>query len=143
MSARRGTPIVPFENYQPGAQHPQTMSAVGNTRVYEQVQQQPATPTSPTSPFAYAQPGGSQSPMDSVNFSSHGFLSPTRSPSRRAAQRTQFPVMSHAEQEEERCYHHYHGNQLPEPAGQKKLRSSSSLTEAYEEYGEGCMVFIE
>ncbi|KAF9354399.1 hypothetical protein BGX26_007770 [Mortierella sp. AD094] len=87
-----------------------------------------------------------QSPSD-PNYSSYGSgyglpSSPSRSPSRRHRAQ-QFPVMTHAEQERERCYHHYRGNQLPEPAGQKKMRSSTSLEDAFEEYGEGCMVFIE
>ncbi|KAG0000077.1 hypothetical protein BGZ80_000520 [Entomortierella chlamydospora] len=87
-----------------------------------------------------------QSPTD-PNYSSYGSgygssSSPSRSPSQRYRAQ-QFPVMTHAEQERERCYHHYRGNQLPEPAGQKKMRSSTSLEDAFEEYGEGCMVFIE
>jgi hypothetical protein len=52
--------------------------------------------------------------------------------------------MSHAEQEQERCYHHYRGNQLPEPAGQKKLKGGSRLVDEFgEEYGEDCMFFFE
>ncbi|KAF9377037.1 hypothetical protein BGX21_003301 [Mortierella sp. AD011] len=87
-----------------------------------------------------------QSPTD-PNYSSYGSgygssSSPLRSPSQRYRAQ-QFPVMTHAEQERERCYHHYRGNQLPEPAGQKKMKSSTSLEDAFEEYGEGCMVFIE
>ncbi|KAI1320566.1 hypothetical protein EDD11_000528 [Mortierella claussenii] len=116
-------------------------------------------PTSPTSPLLHGQLvfTGSLSAPRSPHLvepifgggpssgSGSGMSSPPRSPSHRAAQRTQiqFPVMSHAEQERERCYHHYRGNQLPEPAGQKKMRTSSSLEEAFEEYGEGCMVYIE
>ncbi|KAF8984583.1 hypothetical protein BGZ46_007598 [Entomortierella lignicola] len=87
-----------------------------------------------------------QSPSD-INYSDHGYRlpsSPSRSPSQRYKAQLQFPVMTHAEQERERFYHHYRGNRLPEPAaGQKKMKSSTSLEDAYEEYGEGCMVFIE
>ncbi|KAG0212888.1 hypothetical protein BGX33_003325, partial [Mortierella sp. NVP41] len=86
MLTRRGSPIIPFENYQPGAQQPQKKSTIANSRVHEQVQQQPAAPMSPMSPFANAQSGGSQSPfaysqrgggsqalMESHDFSSYGF----------------------------------------------------------------------
>ncbi|KAF9924696.1 hypothetical protein FBU30_005389 [Linnemannia zychae] len=139
-----GTPIVPFQTSNvketPTAKAPTTSPGPMFSG-----QRTPERHISQSSPIAYSSPGGSQSPVDAVNFmdhSSYGFSSPIRSPSRRA-QRTYFPVMTHAEQEEERVYQYYNGNQLPVPAGQKKMRSSSSLTEAYEEYGEGAMVFIE
>ncbi|ORZ27159.1 hypothetical protein BCR41DRAFT_393171 [Lobosporangium transversale] len=110
--------------------------------------------TSPTSPLSHRQfdfsgpsmPSRTLNLMDSFNCSQGtAQMSPRRSPSHHASHRSQtyFPVMSHAEQERERCYHYSRGNRLPEPAGQKKMRNSSSLEEAFEEYGEGCMVFIE
>ncbi|KAF8934987.1 hypothetical protein BGZ58_005307 [Dissophora ornata] len=110
------------------------------------------------SPMVMASPvaPGSTSPTDPISHDPRSALdstysSPTASPSRRTMYNQhyyyqppqQFAVMSHAEQELERCYHHYRGNQLPVPAGAKKLKSSSSLEEEFEEYGEGCMVFLE
>jgi hypothetical protein len=70
-------------------------------------------------------------------------MSPSQSPSQRMLYRTQLTVMSYDEQERERCVQHFHGNHLPEPAGQKKLRSSSDHGEDFEEYGENCTVYIE
>ncbi|KAG0229333.1 hypothetical protein BGW41_003067 [Actinomortierella wolfii] len=99
-------------------------------------------PTSPTSP-AYPPSEGS------VRYSGYDsrMSSPiSGSPSQRASKRARqvFPVMSHAEQQEERCFRHYQGDRLPEPAGQKMLRTnSSSYAEEFSEYGEDCMVFIE
>ncbi|KAF9968662.1 hypothetical protein BGZ70_000507 [Mortierella alpina] len=86
----------------------------------------------------------SQSPADST-YSGSGYSSPSRSPSQRSQfyRMQKIPTMSHAEQERERCYHHYRGNRLPESAGQKKVKSSSGLEDEFEEYGEGCMVYIE
>ncbi|KAF9116853.1 hypothetical protein BGX27_009734 [Mortierella sp. AM989] len=109
-----------------------------------------SSPTADTSHEQIEHSRLSQSPI-SLDYSASGFSyglpsSPSRSPSQRASNKVQrqFPVMTHAEQERERCYHHYRGNRLPEPAGgQKKMRSSSNLEDALEEYGEGCMVFIE
>ncbi|KAF9125100.1 hypothetical protein BGW39_007652 [Mortierella sp. 14UC] len=140
-----GTPIVPFQDYC-GMKEPETTVKPANPAPVVVARREHEALASQSSPLAYSSPGGSQSPVDAINFMGHGFglSSPTQSPSRRAAQRTQFPVMTHAEQEQERFFHHYNGNQLPEPAGgQKKMRSSSSLSAAYEEYGEGAMVFIE
>ncbi|KAF9364315.1 hypothetical protein BGX34_001901 [Mortierella sp. NVP85] len=77
------------------------------------------------------------------NYYGMGHLSSSQSPSQRSLYRSRLAVMSHAEQEQERCYHHARGNHLPEPAGQKKLRSSSDHVREFEEYGEGCEVFIE
>ncbi|KAF9933151.1 hypothetical protein BGZ67_004389 [Mortierella alpina] len=129
-----------------------------------------AVPTSPTSPLSYhhyemqhqhSHPQGtatrattptahhprSQSPTDSTySGSGSGYSSsPSRSPSQRSKiyRMQKIPTMSHAEQERERCYHHYRGNRLPESAGQKKVKSSSGLEDEFEEYGEGCMVYIE
>ncbi|KAF9576311.1 hypothetical protein EC968_009285 [Mortierella alpina] len=88
----------------------------------------------------------SQSPTDSTySGSGSGDSSPSRSPSQRSKiyRMQKIPTMSHAEQERERCYHHYRGNRLPESAGQKKVKSSSGLEDEFEEYGEGCMVYIE
>ncbi|KAG0370375.1 hypothetical protein BC939DRAFT_507550 [Gamsiella multidivaricata] len=95
-----------------------------------------------SSPISSMMPSGLQPPLD-PNYYGSGPSSPSRSPGQRIVYRNQFSVMSHAEQERERCYQHYHGNQLPEPAGQKKLRGGSSLPDEFDEYGEGCMVFFE
>ncbi|KAG0375637.1 hypothetical protein BGX24_008844 [Mortierella sp. AD032] len=140
-----GIPIVPFQDY---SQMKETSAKSAIPAPVVTTRKEPEALPPQSSPLAYSSPGGSHSPMDAIDFMGHGgygFMSPTQSPSRRAqAQRTLFPVMTHAEQEQERVFHHYNGNQLPEPAGgQKKMRSSSSLAEAYEEYGEGAMVFIE
>ncbi|KAG0271854.1 hypothetical protein BGZ95_000276 [Linnemannia exigua] len=142
-----GTPIVPFQDYSQ-MKEPETSAKSAIPAPVVTARKGPEALPSQSSPLAYSSPGGSHSPMDAINFMGHsgyGFMSPTQSPSRRAqVQRTQFPVMTHAEQEQERFFHHYNGNHLPEPAGgAKKMRSSSSLAEAYEEYGEGAMVFIE
>jgi hypothetical protein len=140
-----GTPIIPFQDYLMKGDALEMGTKPRRTEPVVTSRREPEAPVSQSSPIAFSSPEGSHSPVDAVNFMgpSYGFSSPTQSPSRRA-QRTYFPVMTHAEQEKERVYQHYHGNQLPEPAGgQKKMRSSSSLAEAYEEYGEGAMVFIE
>ncbi|KAF9970748.1 hypothetical protein BGZ73_006490 [Actinomortierella ambigua] len=105
----------------------------------------PTSPTSPAGSFSQYPPSegvGRYSEYDSRLMSSPM----TGSPSQRASKRMRqsLPVMSHAEQQEERCFHHYQGNRLPEPAGQMKVRNnSSSFVEEFSEYGEGCMVFIE
>lgn len=139
-----GIPIVPFQEYLMRDES-ETRAKPGHTGpvVASRREPEPETPlASQSSPIAFSSPEGLRSPVNFMG-QSYGFSSPSQSPSRRA-QRKFFPVMTHAEQEEERVYQHYHGNQLPEPAGgQKKMRSSSSLAEAYEEYGEGAMVFIE
>ncbi|CAO3569330.1 unnamed protein product [Mortierella alpina] len=102
-----------------------------------------ATATTPTAAAAHHRPR-SPSPTDST-YSGSGYSSPSRSPSQRSKiyRMQKIPTMSHAEQERERCYHHYRGNRLPESAGQKKVKSSSGLEDEFEEYGEGCMVYIE
>ncbi|KAG0253178.1 hypothetical protein BG011_006504, partial [Mortierella polycephala] len=96
-----------------------------------------AGPTSITSPLYYGHPPKSRSPLHST-YSGYGsdYSSPTRSPSQRKMYRTAFATMSHAEQERERCYEHYQGNQLPEPAGQKKVKSNTAFEEELHEYGE-------
>lgn len=100
-------------------------------------------PTSPTSPGPHENVL-SRSPARSAYLDSRSTSpSPARSPSRQEMYLEQFPVMTRAEQEEERCFHHYHGHRLPEAASQKKIRDSTSLLEEFQEYGEGCMVFIE
>lgn len=140
-----GTPIVPFQDYLMRGNVSEMGTKPRHPEHAVMCRREPEAPVSQSSPIAFSSPEGSHSPVDAINFMGQGFgfSSPTQSPSRRA-QRTYFPVMTHAEQEKERVYQHYHGNQLPEPAGgQKKMRSSSSLAEAYEEYGEGAMVFIE
>ncbi|KAF9193549.1 hypothetical protein BGZ51_009544 [Haplosporangium sp. Z 767] len=93
--------------------------------------------TSITSPLPYEHSSKSRSPLLST-YSGYGsdYSSPTRSPSQRRIYRTEFATMSHAEQERERCYEHYQGNQLPEPAGQKKVRSNTAFEEELQEYGE-------
>ncbi|KAG0296793.1 hypothetical protein BGZ96_008521 [Linnemannia gamsii] len=140
-----GTPIIPFQDYLMKGDVSDMGTKPRHPEHIVMSRREPGAPVSQSSPIAFTSPEGSHSPADAINFMGQGFgfSSPTQSPSRRA-QRTYFPVMTHAEQEKERVYQHYHGNQLPEPAGgQKKMRSSSSLAEAYEEYGEGAMVFIE
>ncbi|KAG0224239.1 hypothetical protein BGX31_008138, partial [Mortierella sp. GBA43] len=102
----------------------------------------PTTPTSHLSslPYSYGMSHsqfGGHSPRESSNYYDSGYRSPSQSPSQRTMYRTQLAVMTHAEQERERCYQHYRGNHLPETAGQKKLRGSSDPAE-FEEYGEGC-----
>ncbi|KAF9139492.1 hypothetical protein BG015_002011 [Linnemannia schmuckeri] len=139
-----GTAIVPFQDYRMRDES-ETRVKPGHPGPVATSQRELGAPASQSSPIAFSSPEGSHSSVGAVNFmgQGYGFSSPSQSPSRRV-QRKFFPVMTHAEQEEERVYQHYHGNQLPEPAGgQKKMRSSSSLAEAYEEYGEGAMVFIE
>ncbi|KAG0056419.1 hypothetical protein BGZ83_005134 [Gryganskiella cystojenkinii] len=98
----------------------------------------PTSPTSPERPESVL----SRSPARSAYLDHSQTTTPTRSPS---SVRTHhpIPVMTRAEQELERCYHHYHGHRLPEAGSQKKMRGSTSLLEEFEEYGEGCMVFIE
>ncbi|KAF9302457.1 hypothetical protein BGZ74_005331 [Mortierella antarctica] len=96
----------------------------------------PTSATSPMTHFAHSPGGGSVSrAYDPIS------SSPMRtSPSVRRVQ-----VMSFAEQEQERCYHHYLGNRLPEPAGQKKMRTSPSLVDDDDaaEYGEDCVMYLE
>ncbi|KAG0263200.1 hypothetical protein DFQ27_001886 [Actinomortierella ambigua] len=104
----------------------------------------PTSPATPASPSVYppSEGVGRYSEYDSRMLSSPI----TGSPSQRASKRLRqaFPVMSHAEQQEDRCFQHYQGDRLPEPAGQKMVRTnSSSFVEEFSEYGEGCMVFIE
>lgn len=77
------------------------------------------------------------------NYYGSGYMSPSQSPSQRMLCRTQPAVMSYAEQEQERCIQHYHGNHLPEPAGGKKLKSSPDHGEEFIEYGEDCTVYLE
>ncbi|KAF9955545.1 hypothetical protein BGZ72_003634 [Mortierella alpina] len=112
-----------------------------------QHQPHPTTTATATTPTATATAHiRSQSPTDSTySGSGSGYSSPSRSPSQRSKiyRMQKIPTMSHAEQERERCYHHYRGNRLPESAGQKKVKSSSGLEDEFEEYGEGCMVYIE
>ncbi|KAG0099502.1 hypothetical protein BGZ93_007378 [Podila epicladia] len=96
-------------------------------------------PTSATSPMTHfaRSPGGGSGARAYDPISS----SPMRtSPSVRRVQ-----VMSFAEQEQERCYYHYLGNRLPEPAGQKKMRTSPSLVDDDDaaEYGEDCVMYLE
>ncbi|KAF8945693.1 hypothetical protein BGZ47_002146 [Haplosporangium gracile] len=139
-----GTVIIPFQDHRVRDES-ETRAKPGHPGPVATGQREPGAPASQSSPIAFSSLEGSHSPVSAINFmgQGYGFSSPSQSPSRRV-QRKFFPVMTHAEQEEERVYQHYHGNQLPEPAGgQKKMRSSSSLAEAYEEYGEGAMVFIE
>ncbi|KAG9067449.1 hypothetical protein KI688_012232 [Linnemannia hyalina] len=140
-SQQGGVPIAPFQDYLMRDES-ETHAKPGHGPVVASRREPEAPPASQSSPIAFSSPEGLCSPVNYMG-QGFGFSSPSQSPSRRA-QRKFFPVMTHAEQEEERVYQHYHGNQLPEPAGgQKKMRSSSSLAEAYEEYGEGAMVFIE
>ncbi|OAQ29565.1 hypothetical protein K457DRAFT_19072 [Linnemannia elongata AG-77] len=137
-----GIPIVPFQDYLMRDESETRAKSGHPGPVVSSRRELEAPPASQSSPIAFSSPEGLRSPVNFMG-QGYGFSSPSQSPSRRA-QRKFFPVMTHAEQEEERVYQHYHGNQLPEPAGgQKKMRSSSSLAEAYEEYGEGAMVFIE
>ncbi|KAF9582698.1 hypothetical protein BGW38_010875, partial [Lunasporangiospora selenospora] len=110
-------------------------------------------PTSPTSPMSYL---SAEEPHSARHYGEYDQYSSPSSAAAISAGRSrlgrqpmamsmsqQSPryqplmVMSHAEQEQERCYHHYRGDRLPEPAGQKKLRSTSSLDDELEEYGEG------
>ncbi|KAG0209759.1 hypothetical protein BGX28_009979 [Mortierella sp. GBA30] len=141
---RPSTPRYPSQYSRPGIEISVNESAFSTGRSGS------AAPTTPTSPVhrhndhrRETLPPGSLSPVEST-YSASVYSSPSRSPSQRSRfYRMQIPTMSHAEQERERCYHHYRGNRLPEPAGQKKVKSSSGLEEEFEEYGEGCMVFIE
>ncbi|KAF9212456.1 hypothetical protein BGZ59_006728 [Podila verticillata] len=94
----------------------------------------PTSATSPMTHFAHS-PGTGSRTYDPTS------SSPLRSPSVRRVQ----TVMSFAEQEQERCYYHYLGNRLPEPAGQKKMRTSPSLVDDDDaaEYGEDCVMYLE
>jgi len=106
----------------------------------------PVTPTSHMSSlhsFATHQNHAEGHTPQGPNYYDMGHMSSSQSPSQRSLYRSRLSVMSHAEQEQERCYHHARGNHLPEPAGQKKLRGNSDHVREFEEYGEGCEVFIE
>lgn len=94
----------------------------------------PTSATSPMTHFVHS-PGTGSRAYDPTS------SSPLRSPSVRRVQ----TVMSFAEQEQERCYYHYLGNRLPEPAGQKKMRTSPSLVDDDDaaEYGEDCVMYLE
>ncbi|KAF9319109.1 hypothetical protein BG003_009910 [Podila horticola] len=97
-------------------------------------------PTSDTSPMTHfvRSPGTGGS-------GSRAYDPISSSPMRTSPSVRRVQVMSFAEQEQERCYYHYLGNRLPEPAGQKKMRTSPSLVDDDDaaEYGEDCVMYLE
>ncbi|GJJ73127.1 regulatory subunit for Cdc7p protein kinase [Entomortierella parvispora] len=145
MSAHQGTPVTlpqPFVFNSHARQFASPGADFGFAQTADAAASGPTSrQTSPTSPVGH-ESVLSRSPARSAYMESTS-PSPSRSPSHRQMYRNHFPVMTRAEQEQERCFHHYRGHRLPEAAAQKKMRSSISLLEEFEEYGEGCMVFIE
>ncbi|KAG0027110.1 hypothetical protein BGZ82_009146 [Podila clonocystis] len=107
-----------------------------NSNTREMTDYAPTSATSPMTHFAH-------SPGTGTGF--HAFDPISSSPMRTSPSVRRVQVMSFAEQEQERCYYHYLGNRLPEPAGQKKMRTSPSLVDDDDaaEYGEDCVMYLE